>query len=220
MAKKHMGVCQLTGQYGRFVESHILPKALTRPAEPGTPWIQGGQGRRPTRRFDSWKDSRLVIREGENVLRDLDTWAISVLRAHHLIWSGWGSNSKLEASDHELFPGGNNGFRQITFEDPLRLRLFFLSLLWRAAASSLPEMAEIELPSDHLDQLTAMVRDSDPHPLGFYPMMLHQHSTRGPAHNLTPIPNVMTTPEIGNVPSEDFPMIRIYFEGLVAKFYR
>jgi len=220
LGRKHIGLCRLTGQTGRFVESHILPKSLTRPVAPGVPFVQGGQRLRPVRRWSSWTDKKLVISEGEKILRDLDTWAIPVLRQHRLVWSGWGEASDLPAADHEQIPNTSNGFRSITFADPFRLRLFFLSLLWRAAASDLPEMAEIVMPPDHLDRLTVMVRDGDPYPLGFYPMGLYQLSSRGPTHNHGPIALVMTTPEFDEVPAREFDMFRFYLEGLAIRFYR
>jgi hypothetical protein len=75
------GTCRLTGTKGKFVKSHLIPKALTRPEEPGLPLIQGGSGKRARKRWDSWYDSELVTREGEDILSALDDWAIRYLRS-------------------------------------------------------------------------------------------------------------------------------------------
>jgi hypothetical protein len=66
-SKMATGICKLTGKRGNFVKAHIIPKALTRPAEKGLPFVQGGQGSRPVRRWDSWYDDHLVIQAGENI---------------------------------------------------------------------------------------------------------------------------------------------------------
>lgn len=51
------GRCKLIGTKGKFVKSHLIPKALTRHEEPGLPLIQGGSGKRRKLRWDSWYDS-------------------------------------------------------------------------------------------------------------------------------------------------------------------
>ena len=61
------------------------------------------------------------------------------------------------------------GVRKVSCKDPAMLRLFFLSLLWGAAATNRPEFREIHVDKDHLDRLRRMVHDGDPVPLDFYP---------------------------------------------------
>jgi len=88
--KMAQGHCRL-GQYGRFVVSHIIPRALTRPSVPGRCFVQAGNGDRPTRRFDSWYDPELVMRVGEDLLADLDSAGIELLRRHQLLeWKRYG----------------------------------------------------------------------------------------------------------------------------------
>jgi hypothetical protein len=54
-----------------------------------------------------------------------------------LVWTGWkGAGSPVNKP--KLIPGTVHGFREITGIDPGRLRLFFLSLIWRAAATTRP----------------------------------------------------------------------------------
>jgi hypothetical protein len=66
------GVCKLTGKSGKFVKSHLLPKALTRPGVAGEYFISGGQGCRPKKRWTSWYDQELVIKKGEDILANYD----------------------------------------------------------------------------------------------------------------------------------------------------
>jgi len=64
-----IGTCRLSGTQGKLVKSHLVPKAFTRPEEPGLPLIQGRPGQRAVRRWDSWYDAHLVTRHGENMNR-------------------------------------------------------------------------------------------------------------------------------------------------------
>jgi hypothetical protein len=56
-------------------------------------------------------------------------------------------------------------------------------------------------------------------PLSFYPVSLTQVSTRGIVHNLTPIAEIKRTPTPEGL-EEDVPIIRIYFDGLIAHLQR
>jgi hypothetical protein len=156
------GVCKLTGNSGQFVESHLIPKALTRPSIPGGYFISGGRGKPPKKSWSSWYDGQLVIRKGENILADYDNWAIRELRRLELV--GWGTKRSLPV---EMWFGSRPegfGLRQVECADPDKLRLFFLSLLWRAAATTRAEFGEVSLPPDEMELLRTMVRDRNPRP--------------------------------------------------------
>ena len=119
------GVCALTLEQGDFIAAHLIPKALTRPSLPGRPLVQLSSGKKALRRWDSWYDDRLVTLNGENVLTELDTWAIEQLRAHRLVWSGWGQAKTLEGH-YTPITETTWGIREKTSGlDTLRLRLFF-----------------------------------------------------------------------------------------------
>jgi hypothetical protein len=62
------GICKLTGKSGKFVKSHLIPQAFTKPSVPGNFFITGGQGRRPKSNWSSWYDEQLVVQEGEDIL--------------------------------------------------------------------------------------------------------------------------------------------------------
>lgn len=218
--QKPTGVCRLTGRHGAFVKAHIIPAALTRPAAPGMPFIQGGLGTRPTQRWSSWYDDALVIRKGEDILTEYDTWGIAELRRLKLVWSGW-EGHRIDCPDYQEIPGTPDwGFRQIKTRDPAKLRLFFLSLLWRAAASRRFEFAEIDMPPDHLEQLRHMLLNRDAGPIGFYPAQLNQLSSKGDIHNMTPIAadKQMYTPD--GEPTALLPTFRFYMEGLAVHMTR
>lgn len=209
------GYCKLTGRPGAFVKSHLIPEALTRPSQAGAPLFQYGDGPKPSRRWSSWYDSELVTREGEDILSAIDTWAIAVLREHKLVWSGWGGAVELGELHTKI--SEHIGIREVSL-DTRKLRLFFLSLLWRAAASDRYEFKDIVLPKKDLEVLrNILLGQEEPDP-DFYPVQLTQISTKGLMHNQTPYPAIKYIPDVENDNVEPYPMrtIRFYFDGLIA----
>lgn len=220
MVKKRVrGQCRLTGQIGLFVASHIIPKSLTRPSAPGRPFIQAGKGTRPVRRFDSWFDPALVIREGEDILAAIDGRGVDLLRRHRLVWSSW-------IADDELLSGllldeeSGRGLRIIPSVDLTTLRIFLLSILWRAAESDREEFKEIVLPGMHRERLRKMILTGDPQPLDWYSTVLIQISSRGPNHNLSPLSMDMPIQDEAGNETGTLPSFRFYFDGLVVHFMR
>ncbi|WP_175864538.1 hypothetical protein [Burkholderia cepacia] len=218
------GICKLTGTTGKFINAHIIPAALTRPEVKGEPFVTAGNGNRPRRQFSSWTDRELVTQEGEDILTALDTWAIDVLRKNKMVWSGWGTmsalpNHKTEQSSYELFvPESGWGIRSVKGIDFNRLRLFFLSLLWRAAASNRPEFADVSLPDEHVSELRRMIVEGDPKSYCFYPITLSQLSTRGNTHNQTPIKSSWNV-SVSGVSDRTQHVFRFYFDGLIVFFH-
>ena len=208
------GRCKLTGKLGRFVKCHIIPEAVTRAERKGAHLVQFGTGK-PTRRWTSWYDPELVTAQGEGILARYDSWAIAQLRRHKLIWSSWGSSQALAADDFRPFPPSPWGLRSIRNFDTAKLRLFYLSVLWRVAATNLPEFAQIQLPNEEIDQLRTMLLEGSIEPLTFYPISLIQISTRGTAHNRPPVSQTKRLVE----PEENVPIVRIYFDGLIAHLH-
>lgn len=214
------GTCKLTGTTGRFVKAHIIPEALTRPAVKGAPLIQSGQGSRPIRRWTSWYDDEIVIRGGEDILAKYDAAAIRELRRLKLVWSSWGPMTSLAAADHSPIPTTAYGIRKISGADTKSLRLFFLSMLWRAAVSQRDEFREIALTDGEISSLRRMVQqgaEGSPH---YFPIMLTQLSTMGEVHNQAPIFQEKTVPEMGEFRGAKVPMFRFYVEGLIAHIHR
>ncbi|MFL1548838.1 hypothetical protein ACI77I_06980 [Pseudomonas sp. D47] len=195
----------------------MIPLAFSAPSE-GCYFIDGAPGGRPTRRPTSWYDRELVIRSGEDVLADLDSFAATELRKARLVWSGWGKEKVLK--DNIIpYPETDQYVRLVPNLDVLKLRVFFLSLLWRAAASHMPQYADIELQECVLEKLRLMVVNNNPYPLSFLPVHLTQMVTRGARHNLGPMK--MTTPldaGAGNGPLM-LNSYRFYFDGLIVNIH-
>jgi hypothetical protein len=168
----------------QFVESHLIPKALSRPSVAGQYFISSNQGKRPKKSWSSWYDKELVIRKGEAILADYDNWAIRELRRLELVWSGWGAKRSLPVETWFGSRPEGFGLREVNCANPDKLRLFFLSLLWRAAATTRPEFWEISLDPDALELLRTMVHKGNPRQLDFYPTVLVRIVSRGDTHNL------------------------------------
>ena len=220
MPKGKIGQCKMMDTEVRFVKSHLIPRALTPPRSDGVAFPQFGGRRRPSRRFDSWYDLQLVGQEGEAVLAALDTCAIDELRRLKLVWQSFGPMLNLSTSDHKILPGTTFGIRRVIFQDAARVRLFFLSLLWRAAASERPEFSEIFLPLSDLLQLRDKIRDGVMDtPLAFFPITLTQIRTLGPPHNHAPIAQTKGPFRFGDFTTRPMPIFLFYFDGLVAHIH-
>lgn len=213
------GKCKLTHKHGTFVKSHLIPDALTRLTVRGSLRIEGGEGTRPKRRFSSWYDPELVTQEGEDILQEYDTWAIEELRRLKLIWSSWGPMVSLSTPDWTQAGTTGLGLRRLTCSDPAKARLFFLSLLWRAAATSRVEFRGVQLDSRELERLRSLLRNRDPGPLDFYPTTLLQITSQGPTHNLAPIAQNETADLGGGTSWRQF-AFGFYFDGLIAHMHR
>lgn len=211
------GTCRLTGAHGRYVRSHLIPKALTRPAIQGAPFIQAAPGRRPVRCFGSWFDRELVTREGEDILEYLDTLAIAEMRRLKLLWSAPFTDPP---SDGTRAISEIVAMRRIRGVNGPVLRRFLLSLPWRAAATKRPGFEDIALRGDELEHLGDLVTGRRTADQDFYPVTLMQLLPPCEARNMAPI--ALTLPEVGEPgnPSSTLSGSRFYFDGLVANFQR
>jgi hypothetical protein len=213
--KRH-GVCKLTQSFGPYVDSHIIPLSLTRLSRTGEKYIEAGIGHGVKKRSNSWYDGALVTRQGEDILSDIDSKAINELRKHRLIWNSWKSEQRLHSEDI-LHEDGRPLYRLIRLERPEVLRVFFLSLLWRAAASTRPEFSKIALQDSIVEDLRHRILKEEPGPSADYPIQLFQIITRGVEHNRTPLlerkPIIL---DANGSSLEEIAYVRFYFDGLVA----
>lgn len=214
-SKKLPGVCRLTGMSGPYVDSHIIPRALTRLSKTGEKYVEARIGHGIKKCANSWYDGKLVTRVGEDILSDIDSKAINELRRHRLVWSGWGTDDRL-GPEEVASTAGHSTHRLIAFERPEVLRIFFLSLLWRAAASTRPEFDEIILTDCDLEDLRLRVLNQNPGQPQDYPIQLFQLITRGPAHNRTPLLERKPIINIDCSEGPEISYVRFYFDGLVG----
>ena len=212
-----IGRCKLTGATGRLVKAHIIPEALTKPAISGEPFIQAGQGERPIRRWTSWYDPDLVTSEGEALLSEFDNWGIFELRRLGLVWSANENADVNKRNDWHKLDEVGRGIRIFPYENGERLRLFLLSILWRAAASRLPEFRQIRLPARQLARLGAMLIRKDPDPSYFFPSTIVQLNGPGLKHNFTPLAGKKRLESNG---LRFIRIFRFYLDGISIHFHR
>lgn len=211
------GLCRLTGTHGPYVRSHIIPASLTRLPSNGQKIVEAGIGLGVKSRFVSWYDYELVTRVGEDILEEIDTPAIDVLREHKLVWSSWGSENRLKTSDL-LAQADEQAFRVVNVSRSKELQLFFLSLVWRSAATQRPEFSDVQLSADLVEDLRRRVYAKDPGPFGDYPVQLFQIISKGILHNRSPLlETTVVELEAGDRREVDY--VRIYFDGLVARVH-
>lgn len=215
MKRKVIGTCALTGEKGQFIKSHLIPRALTRLSKTGEKRIQSGIGERATKTSDSWYDLKLVTQAGEDILSDIDSRGIDELRKFRLIWSGL--NGQEPSSNWSLDDGPS--FREVRATNSAALRIFFLSLLWRAGATKLDHFRHVQLTNGELEDLRVRVLTQDPGPADDFPILLYQ-LTEGPPHNRVPLLEEEAQPNADGVQQgQKVAYVRFYFDGLIARIY-
>ena len=211
---KPSGQCRLTGEVGAFVKSHLIPLALTRLSGSGEKFVEAGIGHGRKLRSNSWYDPGLVTRSGEDILADIDAVGIELLREHRLVWSSWGESSLQAERLDEIDTAGL--FRFVPIQNPAALQLFFLSLLWRAGATSRPEFDDVVLRPDVLADLAGRILRRDAGSFMDYPVQLFQLSTKGLLHNRSPILERKRMIGLDGQPGQEVDYVRFYLDGLVA----
>ncbi len=214
------GICKLTLKNGKFVESHILPKALTILSKTGEKTIQAALKHPIKKRFQGWYDNQLCIAEGEYILSQIDNKAIRALRENLLIWSGWPNNMMELTAPDIIVPARDNeqnyGIRVIKELDWRPIKLFMLSLLWRSAASEREEMDTVIIQGDALEKLRLAILNYDSLPAHEFPIRLYQIANKGFPHNRTPIIDEDVIDFGSPIGIRKYTICRIYLDGLVA----
>jgi len=112
------------------------------------------------------------------------------------------------------------GIRAISNVDVHAVRMFFLSLLWRCAASKRKEVEAIALSADRLEQLRRMLVEDRHTPSRIYPFTLTQLLEVGSTHNLAPLAMTMPSVTVEGRKSNPIPVFRFYIDGLIANIIR
>lgn len=213
------GCCALLGIEGKYAKSHIIPQALTSHSTKGARFIESGRGSRPIRRFTSWFDHHLVIAEGEKVLGKIDSDGVVELRRHKLVWSGWGGRDQLLSSDYAVppEPDADFGVRLIEDVNVKKLRLFFLSILWRSLRTNIKEFNFLPRAGVDLARIGRMIVEGDPGSFDYHPIALDQIATLGFSHNQSPTYQTMEIHSSDGV--REIGYYRLYMQGLVVHIY-
>lgn len=127
--------CKLSGTKGIGVDAHIIPKAFLDLGSNNLPSVTVGSAPsfRPKRTRIGWYDQNIVTAQGEKILHELDDYAIKILLQDTTDFK------------QELLQNGPPLVRTLEHYNYKKLKLFALSLAWRASVSSRPEMQTINL---------------------------------------------------------------------------
>lgn len=214
MSKLHeTNRCALTGLPGSFVKCHIIPQAFTKPSIKGEALYQSTKGRGERRRWSSWYDKKLVTREGEDILSSIDNKAVNQLRKHQLVWSGWaGFRPRIESLGPLMADHGYRKVYDINSEPIIR---FALSVAWRAAASSMPDMDNVTLTPEIQDMLKEYVLGAEIKGPSKFPVSLIQISSLGEIHNQSPYTDEKKFIDLDNKNRDPLKIIRVYMDGLI-----
>ncbi len=196
------------------MRSHLLPRALTKLSQNGEKMLEYGEGlERIIQRPTSWYDNALVTDRGESLLARYDTCGVAELRRLGIIWSSK-SHSQLVHEDVNSESGW--GITRLESGVPKHLRMFFLSLLWRCAASEKFEFADIFMPVDDLEYLRGLCLSDCVGDEADFPTALIVLSTKGHPHNHTPRRVSYSSPEVGEGEFSHANYFRFYFDGLIV----
>jgi hypothetical protein len=158
-----IGTCKLTGTVGPLIKSHLLPKALSVVSQGSNVLATVSNHERAKRAQMGWYDKTIVTAEGEAILARYDDYGISVLRRNRLT---------LKSRDGQPYEK-DVGIGLLEVSDPPLFRLFALSLLWRAVATSNVVFREgFKFSSKNWEPLSRMVRSGDAERATKFPVMV------------------------------------------------
>lgn len=148
--KTKLGVCQLCGLQRALIKAHIIPKSFIEYSKLGDArpsWIYS-EGAYPQRTQNGIYDMELVCRACENIFSRLDDYGAKILLP------------EFPDDKCEMLLNGRGLYRGNAF-DYAKLKLFILSVLWRASATKHPFYAGISL-GPHEKQIADMVKANNP----------------------------------------------------------
>ena len=118
--------CKLTGVEGKGVDAHIIPKsfyAIDPDEKLPTKLISNAEGQYPKKSPQGIYDQTILTEEGERVFSDWDDYGARLLL-------------KGKSEPESLRNNGEIVAYKVAEYDYAKLKLFFLSILWRASVSS------------------------------------------------------------------------------------
>ncbi len=151
-------ICKLTLKKGVGVNAHVIPKCFYRIDSKNKQPLQilsNNEGIYPQRSQIGIYDSNIVIQEGENILQSLDNYACDLLIKNF--------SFAQPAFDDEIL--------QINNYDYNKLKLFFLSVLWRASVSQRQFFKIVNL-GEHEDNIRKALLENNAGDSDFYSVIL------------------------------------------------
>jgi hypothetical protein len=201
------------------VKAHIIPRAYSNLNLDKNIRVELGQfGKRPKIRHDSWFDTKLVTAEGEKLLAKHDFAFAKQAGRFGFCWRHHPVKGFDAASDKDpVFGGQIYTFKNV---DAKAVRIFFLSLLWRAVCTDLPGFKEIRVDVISREKLRKIVAGEVPAHDADFPISLVALTSRGQPQNLSPIRSKIAIPQISDGLRSSLKIFRFFVDGLVAHIGR
>jgi hypothetical protein len=146
-----LGNCKFCGKDRELIKAHILPESLYPADERGNRMllVLDGTGKTTSKKLPSGHyDNKLVCRECENYFQEGDSYANS------LFVSGCGKGVVQSTKLASGFQYENIDYK--------KLKLFFISLLWRAHATSLPAFNQVDIGAKFEAKAKDMIKRGAP----------------------------------------------------------
>ncbi|MCB9889634.1 MAG: hypothetical protein H6836_08655 [Planctomycetes bacterium] len=156
-----MDECRLCGARAPLVQSHIVPKSFYGPLRLGQKLLSNTPGQRP-RRSPTGEYDRIVCAECEARFSDYDNYAYRVFEGD--LWNP----VELPDSANTVAAFLLNNVK------PDRLKLFAMSVLWRAHASQRSIFASVSLAGEVERELRSMILDDRAGSLDEFATILHR----------------------------------------------
>jgi hypothetical protein len=188
--------CKLCNQDRDLIKAHIIPRSLYKPLlEEGKPLsvLSSSPATHPQKSRIGFYDTEILCQECERIFSPWDDYAQKTLL------------SEPKQGDYFIHNGQKLAFKMEI--DYVKLKLFFISLLWRAGISNLYFFKKIQI-APFEDQLKEMILKGDPGNPETFAIALAKFNE--------PLGTIMLDPHNGRFKDEGINYCRFYLAGYVA----
>lgn len=165
MSKRAPSLCHLCNEIKPLIEAHIIPKAMLKSIQvaPGKPLfiLQDRDGARPKSSPQGEYDTDILCKPCDAYIGDYDNYGMSFIK----------DLDRVGLPFH--YPNGNHRGLVVVKYDYTKLKLFFLSVLWRASISTRPFFRSINLGA-YENELRDMIAQGNPGAPDQYPILLRR----------------------------------------------
>jgi hypothetical protein len=176
-------VCKLTGEIGPSVKAHIIPESfyeLGSSSHEGAKVVRLGKNPSITKSPIGEYDQGIVTAKGEAYFSEGDEYANKVFIRKSI------------PATQLIHDGTEVHVVEIAGYDYRKLKVFFLSLLWRAAVSERPFFSNVSLSSEDETQLRRLILNRNPGTIDDFPVTVGIHQDT-PAHGFPIVaPHIVT----------------------------
>lgn len=177
----NIGICKFCGTEKKLIRAHIIPESLYPTDKNGgrRHIVLDLNGEIPNSQLQNgYYDPNLVCRECEDLFSAGDDYAKGLLIDRR--------------SESVKKSGRGTAYFEYADVDYKKLKLFFISLLWRAHATSLRSLSEVKIGSKYEAIARTMIRDGNPgSPDDFAVLMLRVAEGQLDRMGASPIPRKM-----------------------------